>query len=523
MILSVLLAFIGCGGSAPEPRAARDAPPPKHFKNPSAPIDVTPPPKADEPFSATRIGTQAAPFPSAVQQVDAVQVPEHPAVDEAVVVAPIDPATSPSADVAATPDEGENGVFTNGGDHTTVKVFYGTDRLRRDRADELRVMQAWMTPVTFGLAFGTILVALASLRFPERKMRFYVFAGVGALLTSLSGYYLLRTPVITAAEVKASEFYGARRGELDYGECLVTVPNDHRLGVLESPSVFKLEFKEKTADHVILNSVTPQSYSSFRMSLQQTVASSKKSEALIFVHGYNVSFEDAARRTAQIAYDLQFDGAPVFFSWPSQGTVLGYTIDENNVAWATPDVKKFIMQIAQDSGAQSVHLVAHSMGNRALTQSLREIALEHQHNAKVFDQIVLAAPDVDAEIFRRDVAPQIVKTGRHVTLYASSNDRALIASKTVHGYPRAGESGAKLVIAPGIHTIDVSGVDTSLLGHSYYGESHSILADIYFLLTRAIPAAQRFWLSPQKRDGGVYYLFDKERAKVAIPKFPTHR
>jgi esterase/lipase superfamily enzyme len=39
-------------------------------------------------------------------------------------------------------------------------------------------------------------------------------------------------------------------------------------------------------------------------------------QAFVFVHGFNVSFENALRRTAQIAYDLNFDGAPFLFSWP---------------------------------------------------------------------------------------------------------------------------------------------------------------------------------------------------------------
>ncbi|MEZ6079827.1 MAG: hypothetical protein R3C56_30390 [Pirellulaceae bacterium] len=56
---------------------------------------------------------------------------------------------------------------------------------------------------------------------------------------------------------------------------------------------------------------------------------------------------------------------------------------------------------------------------------------------------------------------------------------ALIASKQVHGYPRAGESGANIVIVPGIETIDVSGIDLSLLGHSYYGDSEPMLRDLF--------------------------------------------
>jgi esterase/lipase superfamily enzyme len=57
------------------------------------------------------------------------------------------------------------------------------------------------------------------------------------------------------------------------------------------------------------------------------VNKSGKKSAFIFVHGYNVTFEDAARRTAQMSYDLSFDGAPVFYSWPSQGSLGDYLKD----------------------------------------------------------------------------------------------------------------------------------------------------------------------------------------------------
>ncbi len=37
------------------------------------------------------------------------------------------------------------------------------------------------------------------------------------------------------------------------------------------------------------------------------------------MHGYNTSFDNALYRTAQIAYDLDFDGATFLYSWPSGG------------------------------------------------------------------------------------------------------------------------------------------------------------------------------------------------------------
>ncbi len=225
------------------------------------------------------------------------------------------------------------------------------------------------------------------------------------------------------------------------------------------------------------------------------------------MHGYNVGFEDAARRTAQIAYDLKFEGAPIFFSWPSQAEILEYAVDETNVSWAAPHLLRFLTDVAEQSGAERIHLIAHSMGNRALTSALRDLSLMQNSDKPMFNEVVLTAPDIDADTFINDIAPAVIKTAQRVTLYASSNDEALIVSKKMHGYPRAGDSGSQLVVVPGIDTVDVSAVDTSLLGHTYYGDNSSVLADIFELLNASKPADQRQWLRPERLGLLKYWVF----------------
>ena len=186
---------------------------------------------------------------------------------------------------------------------------------------------------------------------------------------------------------------------------------------------------------------------------------------------------------------------------------MSYTVDETNVAWTVPHLKEFLLGVAQQSGAKSVHLVAHSMGNRALTSALRELAMERKDECPRFHEVVLTAPDIDADVFRRDLAPAIIGAADRVTLYASSNDEALIASRTVHGYRRAGESGDKVVVVPGVDTVDVSEVDTSLIGHSYYGSNSTVLADLFELLQGSKPPDQRKWLRSMRLGALKYWKF----------------
>jgi esterase/lipase superfamily enzyme len=240
------------------------------------------------------------------------------------------------------------------------------------------------------------------------------------------------------------------------------------------------------------------------------VAKSKENSALVFIHGYNVTFEDAARRTAQIAYDLKFTGVPIFYSWPSQGKLLDYSVDETNVVWTVPHLRQFLADVSKQSGAKQIHLIAHSMGNRALTSVLRDLALQASDSTRPqFDQVLLTAPDIDADVFKTEIAPAITKTAERVTLYASSSDAALQLSKKLHGYPRAGEAGNDLVIVPGMDTVDVTAVDTSLLGHSYYGDSGSVLSDFVEVLKDSKPADQRKWLRPEYLGFQKYWVFQR--------------
>jgi esterase/lipase superfamily enzyme len=152
------------------------------------------------------------------------------------------------------------------------------------------------------------------------------------------------------------------------------------------------------------------------------------------------------------------------------------------------------------------------MGNRALTSALSSIVPRMKNQAPMFHEVVLTAPDIDADVFKRDIAPRITRAARRVTLYASSNDEALALSKRLHGYARAGESGADLVVVDGVETVDVSNVDTSLVGHSYYGSNDTVLADLFYVLTEPKPARSRTWLSPVPIGSMVYWVFERESA-----------
>jgi esterase/lipase superfamily enzyme len=311
---------------------------------------------------------------------------------------------------------------------------------------------------------------------------------------------------LTGQQPPDKMFSGAR-GELSYGSCEVSIPRDHRMGALEAPSVWRLEFRQDPVKHVVLLNAVVQAKGAFFADLAARVRQAPEQSAFVFVHGYNVSFADAARRTAQMSYDLGFEGAPVFYSWPSQGATPAYTVDEQNVEWAQANLRAFLEDFFDRSEARHVYLIAHSMGNRALTRALASLLAAKPAVRERLTEVILAAPDIDADVFKRDIVPALVSAGRPVTLYASSGDLALAASRKVHGYTRAGDSGHGLVVLPGLETIDATGVDTSLLGHSYFADTRSVLSDMHALIRSGLRPAQRPGLERVQSDAGPYWEF----------------
>lgn len=323
--------------------------------------------------------------------------------------------------------------------------------------------------------------------------------------TAVRVYYATDRNAGTRRDVK--HMYAAARspnGDLSYGTCIVTIPRSHVLGSLEEPGLF--EFREDDTKHVILKKVEPTGGQDFYAQVRRRISEAERKDAFVFIHGFNTTFHDAARRTAQIAYDLKFDGAPVFYSWPSQGRASQYLVDETNAEWTIPHLVAFLREFRAKSGGRRVHLIAHSMGARVLTRALKDVGSARSAMAR-FNQIILAAPDIDADTFV-ELARAMNHTGDRITLYASSRDRAIKISKLVHGYPRAGESGNALVVVGGVDTVDATSVETDFYGHSYFA-GRTVLSDLFLLIKYDLSPSARFALFPQSRDRRVYWEFPR--------------
>jgi esterase/lipase superfamily enzyme len=305
---------------------------------------------------------------------------------------------------------------------------------------------------------------------------------------------------------KGDSIFSSKRSSgsaLYYGKCDIVIPRSHAIGSIGSSWWNRLISGED--DRLKISGYTRLSETAFWETTRERLVQLAENErtALIFIHGYNVHFRSAAIRAAQLGADLKVP-LTAFFSWPSQGSLSGYAADAAAIDASEHLICKFLEQFLQRGGAERVHLIVHSLGNRGLLRSFQELAQRAATGSRVrFGQIFLAAPDVDAEVFAR-LAAAYTQMAQRTTLYASSNDKALAGSGIIYGAPRAGYA-PPITIVPGIDTVEVSAIDLSKLGHGYFGAARSFLSDIYALMQSDQPPAKRIGLIEWQGISGTYW------------------
>jgi alpha-beta hydrolase superfamily lysophospholipase len=263
---------------------------------------------------------------------------------------------------------------------------------------------------------------------------------------------------------------------------------------------------------------------------------SSDGRVLVFVHGYNTTFGEAADRALRVRALSGFGGPVIAFAWPSQGRISRYTWDEENALWTQPYFDQLLLALLREPRVNEIVLVAHSMGNRIALRSLAEVErVERAAAAAKIRNVVLAAPDVDREIFERDYLAMLARADRRTTLYVSRVDRPLRGSWAVHGYGRAGDSGCRFVDIrrarhrrrcftasqpppsppPNLVVVETSLVRGSLLGHSDFVDSGVGGTD----LCRTLRGQQQF---PERQPAGdpLTNVFFLTRPSPAAPPCP---
>ena len=302
-----------------------------------------------------------------------------------------------------------------------------------------------------------------------------------------------------------SKAFGGERGSISYGRGVVAIPIERSLSPFADHSVRNVSYRTITTPGAVLRSLYPMAEEPFFGDLSQRARSRPDKSVLVYIHGYSRRFATSLKNAATVAYELGYQGTPIVYSWPSKGSAAHYVADSTNVEWTTPHLRDFIRDLTHRTDAAKVHLVGHSMGNRALLRALSELAREQPQEKWKFGEIILLAPDVDRAIFERDYAPRLLSLGARVTLYISAIDIPLMASRQVHTYPRLGDARDGPFLHVGIETIDATAAQSLAESHAYYRQNAAVMSDLHYLLNEGRAAAERPTLTRVDTENGAYW------------------
>lgn len=273
--------------------------------------------------------------------------------------------------------------------------------------------------------------------------------------------------------------FGNRWGsKVHYDRFVFSVPTDRKGATIKYPATKpdpKREYIVLQRDKLSLDALVREA----------TQAANFNGTASIFVHGYNYSYQEALYRTAQVAADANAMSPPIMFSWPSAASVTGYVADKDAVLYSRTELDALLKALARSPKIKRIVLFGHSMGGFLSMEVARQLKLQGSNDVLSKLQIVLAAPDIDTDVFQSQLQ-DIGRLHNPIILIVSKKDNALSISSFVSGErPRVGlldvhdpiiEKTAK---AEHLTVIDISSLQSSDgLGHDRYASLAKFAGDL---------------------------------------------
>jgi esterase/lipase superfamily enzyme len=278
--------------------------------------------------------------------------------------------------------------------------------------------------------------------------------------------------------------------ENTYGRCKVFIPQSHKPGSIGTPW-WRRWIRFEADDSLRVHGTATLPRDLFWADLANKLETwwrPDQRNVFVFIHGFNVSFEEAAIRAAQIGYDLKVPGEMAFYSWPSQGSPAAYSADEATITASVPQIAQFLHELSEKSGAERIHLFVHSMGNRGFLNALEELVADRRPNLRL-GQVFFCAPDVDVRTFKHKASKYPHESERR-TLLVSPDDRPVFLSRWKHKHDRVGYV-PPVTIVEGIETIKIGGFGLLDLGHGYFASAGPVIQDIREAIETGRPADER--------------------------------
>lgn len=279
-----------------------------------------------------------------------------------------------------------------------------------------------------------------------------------------------------ASSDRALMFTGERGNDLTLANVVVSLPPDdaRQPGTIQWPSPGSTDPR---ASFLTLKA-QPMPESEVLPWFRRNAGGTRR--VMIFVHGFNNGYADAIYRFAQVAHDLKIKAAPVLFTWPSRASALDYPYDRESATYSRFGLMLGLEQAIASPDVAEITIVAHSMGAWLTAEALRDLGLKHGGVSPKVRTVVLASPDIDVDVFKRQVI-EMGKTRPRFIVVTSRNDLALRLSRWIAGdIDRLGGADLRRDIdflkTLGIEVIDATDVKSDdPSGHNAYAASNTIL------------------------------------------------
>jgi esterase/lipase superfamily enzyme len=229
------------------------------------------------------------------------------------------------------------------------------------------------------------------------------------------------------------EMFGDDRSdEVSYASVAVSIPPDgsRKVGEVQWPT--SLPGDPRNSFVTLSADVLDQR--GFTAALGSEIKETRRTRVLVFVHGFNNRFDDAVYRFAQVVHDAHAQSVPVLFTWPSRGkmSLSAYTYDRESANFSRDALEDLLSMLERQPGVTEINLLAHSMGNWIALEALRTRSIRLAGKPGKLKNVLLVAPDVDADVFRTQIR-RIGHSGPKIALFVSQDDSALAMSQHIWG------------------------------------------------------------------------------------------
>ena len=292
------------------------------------------------------------------------------------------------------------------------------------------------------------------------------------------------TVAIFVASVRNGEAGAANEMSHDGTEFslqMISVPPHHKVGEIERPAFGAPD----PTQHIVVSSRRDLDEAAFRNELATHISGriGSNRDVLLYVHGFNTSYDEARFRLAQIVQDGRFGGVPVLFTWPSSDNLLGYEAARETATASREALATVLRDLSELPDVGRVHILAHSLGTWLTMEALRERAIAGSPDlAGKLGNVMLAAPDIDLSVFREQIAHV---DASHISVLVSSKDKALSLSRWLAGdRPRLGALDPRrpadraALDRLGVKVYDLSPESTGFVGHGMYADVPEVVRAI---------------------------------------------